>query len=87
MRKADGKKNNYKGRLIAKGFKEKEVPKSDSPTMLKESIKMFFPVAANEDFMLRKIDISAAFLQAKQLYREVFCSHQRISREKDTFGS
>ena len=29
-------------------------------------------MAANEDFELRKIDIRAAFLQAKQLDRDVF---------------
>ena len=29
-------------------------------------------MAANEDFELRKIDIRAAFLQAKQLDRELF---------------
>ena len=33
---------------------------------------MFFTVAVNEDFELRKIDIRAAFLQAKQLDRDVF---------------
>ena len=43
------------------------MPQSDSPTMLRESMKMFFSVAANEDFELRKINIRAAFLQAKQL--------------------
>ena len=40
--------------------------------MLRESMKLFFVVAANEDFELRKIDIRAAFLQAKQLDRDVF---------------
>ena len=63
--KADGQKKNYKGRLVAKGFQEKEAPQSDLPTMLRESMKMFFSVAANEDFKLRKIDIRVAFLQAK----------------------
>ena len=33
---------------------------------------VFFSVVANEDFELRKIDIRAAFLQAKQLDRDVF---------------
>ena len=57
--------------LVAKGFQEKELPQSDLPTMLRESMKMFFLVAANEDFELRKIDIRAAFLQANQLDKEV----------------
>ena len=40
--------------------------------MLRESMKMFFAVAANEKFKLRSIDIRAAFLQAKCLDREVY---------------
>jgi hypothetical protein len=70
--KADGQKTNYKGRLVARGFQEKEAPQSDSPTMLRESMKLFFSVAANEGFVLRSIDIRAAFLQAKELDREIF---------------
>ena len=57
--KADGQKQNYKGGLVAKGFQEKEAPQSDSPTMLRESMKLFFLVAANEDFKLRSMDIRA----------------------------
>ena len=40
--KADGQKTNFKGRLVAKGFQETEAPQSDSPTMLRESMKIFF---------------------------------------------
>ena len=60
--KADGQKTEFKGRLVAKGFQEKESPQSDSPTMLRESLKLFFSVVANEGFELRSIDIRAAFL-------------------------
>ena len=70
--KADGQKKNVKGRLVAKGFQEIEAPQSDSPTMLRESMKLFFAVAANQDFKLRSIDIRVAFLQARELDRDVF---------------
>merc|ERR1712030_114011 len=43
-----------------------------SPTMRQESLKLFFALAANQDFGLRSIDIRAAFLQAKNLEREIF---------------
>ena len=66
------RKKNVKGRLVAKGFQETEAPQSDAPTMLRESMKLFFAVAANQDFNLRSIDIRAAFLQANELDREVF---------------
>ena len=70
--KADRQKLQIKGRLVAKGFQEGEKPQSDSPTLLRESLKMYFAVAANEGFKLRSIDIRAAFLQAKCLDREVY---------------
>ena len=80
--KADGQKTNFKGRLVAKGFQEKETPKWDSPTMLRESMKMFFAVAANEDFDLRKVDIRAAFLQARKLDRDVFMEPPKRYKER-----
>merc|ERR1712030_168749 len=70
--KADGQKCEYKGRLVAKGFQEKSSPQADSPTMRRESLKLFFTLAANEGFQLRIVDIRAAFLQAKNLEREIF---------------
>ena len=35
-------------------------------------MKLFFAVAANEEFKLRSMDIPAAFLQAKELEREIY---------------
>ena len=50
--------------------------------MSRESNKIFFLVAANKNFELRKIDIMAAFLQAKHLDREVFLKPPKdIKRE------
>ena len=44
---------------------------------------MFFRVAANDNFELRKIDIVAAFLQAKHLDRDVFLKPPKdIKKEK-----
>ena len=40
--------------------------------MRRESLKLFFSIAANEGFSLRSVDIRAAFLQAKDLEREIF---------------
>ena len=35
-------------------------------------MKLFFVVAANENSKLRNMDITAAFLQAKELDRDVY---------------
>ena len=56
----DGQKTKYKARLVARGFQEKGNPQSDSPTVLRESNKLFTAVAANEGFKIVSIDIRAA---------------------------
>ena len=62
-----------KARLVAKGFQEKNKVQSDSPTAQKESFRLFLAMSALVNVeSLRSIDISAAFLQAEQLRREVF---------------
>ena len=33
---------------MARGFQEQESPKSDSPTLLRESLILYFAVAAND---------------------------------------
>ena len=50
--------------------------------MLRESIKLFFSVAGNENFKLRSMDIRAAFLQAKELDRDVFLMPPQDVRSK-----
>ena len=70
--KHDGQKNEYKARLVAKGFQENMKPQSDSPTALRESLKVFLAIAANMSFDLAAMDIRAAFLQSRELAREVF---------------
>ena len=68
----DGRKTKCKARLVARGFQENIPPQSDSPTVLRESNKLFSAVAANQDFKLVSVDIRAAFLQSKELTRDVF---------------
>ena len=71
--KQDGQKEDYKGRLVARGFQENiNPPQSDSPTALRESNKVFYAMAANEGFNFRSMDINAAFLQANELDRYVY---------------
>ena len=68
----DGQKTRFKARLVARGFQENVPPQSDSPTVLRESNKLFSAVAANQDFRLVSVDIRAAFLQSKELTRDVY---------------
>ena len=46
--KSDGQKSQVKGRIVAKGYQEGKKPQSDLPTLLRESLKMYFALAENE---------------------------------------
>ena len=85
--KSDGQKTQVKGRLVAKGFQEEESPQSDSPMMLRESLKLYFAIAANEGFGLRSIDIRVAFLQAKGLDRDVYMEPPRDIKNRERYGN
>ena len=68
----DGMKSKIKSRLVVRGFQEDEEPRSDSPTLSKEAFKVMIAIAANENFTIRAMDVTNAFLQGKPLEREVF---------------
>ena len=68
----DGQKTKIKARIVAKGYQEAEKPQSDSPTVSRESLKVFIAVAANEQFKICAVDITGAFLQADRIDRELF---------------
>ena len=61
-----------KARLIVRGFEEEVVPQSDSPTASKESTKLFLAICANENFQVKSLDVTSAFLQGRPLERDVF---------------
>ena len=73
----DGQKAALKGRLVARTFHEQKSPQSESPTVLRDSLKFYFSVATNEGFGLRSIDIRAVLLQTKVLDRDVFMEPPR----------
>ena len=63
-----------KSRLCMRGDTEENTEKIrvDSPTAHKDSIKLALSIAANEDFDIISADVKAAFLQGRQLDRNVF---------------
>ena len=66
--KEDG---SIKARLVIKGFQE-DYHQSDSPTVSRDSLKVFCSVAANQQWDIEGSDVSAAFLQSEKLDRNVF---------------
>ena len=70
-KKFDGQKQEIEGSLVARRFQEQNLPLSESPKMLRESLKMHTSGARNEGFGLRNIYIRAGFLQTKGLDKKV----------------
>ena len=63
-----------KARLVAKGFQDKtnvDVRK-DSPTCLRDSLHIALMLAATNNWAVRSLDVKCAFLQGKEIQREVF---------------
>ena len=65
--KHDGKKQQFKVRLVAQGFQDYLKPHPDSPMAAKNNFKFLMLVAANNRFKLASVEIRAAFLQSKVL--------------------
>ena len=61
-----------RARLVARGFEEEaDIPK-DSPTVSKDSMRVFLAIAAHKGWSVKTTDIKSAFLQGKTLDRDVF---------------
>ena len=66
-----------KARLICHGnqqsvWNSEQSAKTDSPTVKKKSIKILIAMAAQHGWTVKSQDVTAAFLQAKDLIREVY---------------
>ena len=78
------KNEKIKARFVVKGCEEETDPRSDSPTASKESLKLFLTIAANEDFEVKSLDVTSAFLQGYPLKRDVFI-HPPPERKRDGY--
>ena len=72
-----------KARLVARGYEEsKSSIRSDSPTCMKNSVRMLLGIAAGKGWKIRSLDIKAAFLQSKRIERDVFLFPPKEFRKK-----
>ena len=72
-----------KARLVARGFEDRSEVRTDSPTCMRETLKVVLAIAASKDWKINSIDIKAAFLQGKSIDREIFL---RPPKEADCTG-
>ena len=61
-----------KARLVARGFEEVPNFRTDSPTCMRESIRIVLSVIASNKWKLQSIDYKTAFLQGNLIDREVY---------------
>ena len=61
-----------KGRLCAGGFKELQYFQTDLPTCSREGIRIILATIASHKWQLHSLDIKTAFLQGKQIKRNIF---------------
>ena len=68
------KEGGVKARLCIRGDREKgkESIRTDSPTVQRTNVKLFYLIAAKNNWKIRTADVKAAFLQGAPLEREVF---------------
>jgi hypothetical protein len=82
MTTKDGK---TKARLVARGFEEKVFIPKDSPTVGKGALRIFLSIAASKNWKVKTTDIKSAFLQGKQLERDVYIRPPKESNTQDGF--
>ena len=71
-----------KARLVARGFEEYGWIQVDSPTAAKSTFRIVLAIAGMQNWKCKTIDIKSAFLQGKEINREVFIEPPREVKRK-----
>ena len=71
-----------KARLCVRGDQEESIFRTDSPTVHKNSINIFFMLAATNGWRIQTSDVKCAFLQGEDIDREVFVKPPKERRIK-----
>ena len=80
MEKENHGKKFCKARLVARGFEEVENLITDAPTCASESLKMGLTIIQRNGWECQTIDIKTAYLQGKNIEREVFVKPPKEAR-------
>ena len=75
--KGDG----IKARIVARGFQEQQKVAADSPTVAKTAVRSVLAVAASQNWTIKTTDIKSAFLQGRDIDRDIFLKPPKESGE------
>lgn len=72
-----------KARLVARGYEENSADfRTDSPTCMKETLRFVLTVASSKRWNINSVDIKAAFLQGKEIDREIYLKPPKEANAK-----
>ncbi len=81
--KVNDERKVIKARLVARGYEEERDVPSDSPTAGKDTLRTVVTITCLRSWQCRTIDVKAAFLQGKNIDREVYL---KPPKESDADG-
>ena len=70
--KIQNDQHKMKARLVARGYEEQQDLLTDSPTCNKDSLRTILAIISSFDWTVNSFDVKAAFLQGKELDRELY---------------
>ena len=65
---------------MARGFEEVEEVEKDSPTVSKSTMRILMSVAVSKGWTVKSTDIKSAFLQGKEIQREMCTSNLHVKQ-------
>ena len=77
-----GKHTVKKARLVARGYEEDKELLTHSPTFNKASLRVVIAIIASMGWNINSVDIKAAFLQGKEIDREVYLKPPKEANAK-----
>ena len=83
--KMDGDKVVTKARLVARGYEEQVDVRADSPTCVKDNIRVLLSVAVAKGWKICSLDVKAAFLQGKEIDRLLFLKPPKKFKKENVF--
>ena len=66
------KGDEVRARLVARGYEDEQYYPKDSPTIGKSAMRTVLAITANKNWEIQTTDIKSAFLQGKEMERDVY---------------